>query len=171
MNEVEVKILNIDRKKIEAKLISLGAKKVFDDKVSALFFKSKTDKPHKHLQLRLRTEGTKAVLTLKTRIPDKELKIRDEHEVEVSDFNEMQIILEGLGYIIYKKTRKHRTSYALDDAHFEFDKYLDEFDFIPEFLEIEATTPKTIHKYADLLGIKKEDCKPWSLKDILKNKS
>ena len=72
MNEVEVKILNINRKEIEKKLVALGAKKVFDDKVSALFFDSdEKEVRHNNKQLRLRTEGKKAVLTIKRKIPDK----------------------------------------------------------------------------------------------------
>jgi hypothetical protein len=57
--------------------------------------------------------------------------------------------------------KKQRTSYALLNVHFEFDKYTDEFGFIPEFLEIEGPDVATVYKSAAALGFSKEDCRPW----------
>ena len=60
---------------------------------------------------------------------------------------------------------KHRISYNLEEVRFDFDQYQDKYGVIPEFLEIEARNPE--YKYAQLLGIKNEDCLPWSTKDLI----
>ena len=44
MKEVEVKILDVNRKKVEDKLISLGAKKIFDDEMYAILFDNEKNK-------------------------------------------------------------------------------------------------------------------------------
>jgi hypothetical protein len=38
MKEIEVKVLNIDRGKVELDLLQLGATKVFDNDLEAFFF-------------------------------------------------------------------------------------------------------------------------------------
>ncbi len=170
MKEIEVKILNIDRKQVEAKIIALGAKKVFDGEVNASLF----DFPNKSIKdsgktCRLRTVGENAFLTFKTPIPHDTVKIREEYEIQVSDFEETKKILESIGLAERLTMKKHRTSYALENVHFELDKHHDQFAHVPEYLEIEAIDIDTLYKYVELLGFKKEDCKPWTIRDIEKN--
>lgn len=162
MREIEVKILGIDRKAIEDKLKALGARKVFDDEVYALYYDTPDYRIRKNGgMLRLRKEGAKAVLTYKGDVADSRAKVRDEQEVSVSDFDMMQSILASLALTVWLEMRKHRTTYVLDDAHFELDKYHDKYEYIPEFLEIEGRTLHTIKMYASLLGFQDEDCMPW----------
>ncbi|MBI4919544.1 CYTH domain-containing protein [archaeon] len=117
--------------------------------------------------LRLRKEGEKAILTFKKFSEEnKDAKSLKEVEVEVSDLNKTKEILEELNLIPISSSRKLRTSYEIEGVKFEFDKYLDENDFIPEFLEIEAHDNIILHKYINLLGFSKEDCKPWSFFQI-----
>jgi len=171
MEEIEVKILEIDRKKVEQKLISLGAQKVFDGEMQTYFF----DKPDRSLReqritLRVRTEGKKTMLTIKTLVENSvssAAKRRNETEVEVSDFEKTRQLLEALGFLVDLEMKKRRISYQLSGVHFEIDRYLGEYDYIPEFLEIEAQDEKTIFKYVKLLGFTKEECKPWSWKELV----
>lgn len=169
MREIEVKILEIDRKKVESKLISLGAKKIFDGEIDAYFFDFKDDSLRKSdLMLRLRKEERKIVLTFKKPIKENGAKILEESEIEVSDFDTTKIILNSLGLQVWKRAKKHRTTYSLGDTHFELDKYIEDYNFIPEFLEIEAKNIDDIHKFIEALGFKKSDCKPWTLQDLIK---
>lgn len=168
MREIEVKILNINRKEVEKKLVSLGAKKVFEGIVEGCFFDFKDNSIRKSRKtLRLRKENNKVVLTFKNPIPHKNLKIKEEHEIEVSDFKKTQKILESLGLSVWLWIKKKRTTYALEGVHFEIDKHIDQFDFVPTFLEIETEDPKIIYKYVRLLGFKKKDCKPWTILEIV----
>jgi adenylate cyclase class 2 len=171
MEEIEAKILNINREEVEKNLISLGAKKVFDDDLLAIFFdfQDNSIKDNKKT-VRLRREGNKTFLTFKSKISNDKIKIMEEIETEVMDFDKTKKILESLGLLEYETTKKRRVSYKLGNVRFELDNYSDDLDFIPEFLEIEATVEE-IYKYAELLGFKKEDCKPWSFFDLKKNYS
>ena len=171
MQEIEVKILDIKRVELENKLKNLGAKKVFDGEIKAENFDFEDERITRSKDLlRLRKEGEKAVLTFKKFTGEtKDVKSLKEIEVEVSDLNIMKEILEELKLIPMNNTRKLRTSYALEGVKFEFDKYLDENDFIPEFLEIEAHDIIILYKYVTLLGFKKEDCKSWNYFDVKKH--
>ena len=90
MKEIEVKILDISRKEIESKLISLGAKKILDNEINAVFFDFKDGSIRNNKKtIRLRQEGSKTFLTFKEAAEknnNSNAKIREEHQVEVSDF-------------------------------------------------------------------------------------
>lgn len=176
MDEVEVKVLDVDRNALVKKLLKLGAKKYFEGEIHAVSF----DYPDKLLRnttrtLRLRTKGDKTFLTLKNPVDNPKIKIREELELEVSDFATMKKILESLNLKQWRDVKKTRVSYKLKDALFEFDKYHEDFEFIPEFMEIEimATDDKEairkIYEYAEMLGIKKEQCLPWTLNDLVEH--
>lgn len=161
MKEIEVKILEIDRKKIERKLCSLGAKKIFDGIIKSYVFDFKDKRIKKAGNLfRFREMGGRYILTFKDHRQNKKVKICDEYEVEVSDFNEMVNILKSLGIFGKKGMVKRRICYELKGAHFEIDKYLGKHSYIPEFVEIEAKDIKTLYKYVRLLGFQKKDCIP-----------
>jgi adenylate cyclase class 2 len=160
--ETEIKILEIDRKKLEKKLRSLGAKKLFDDEIHALYYDT-ADRSIRRQKgtFRLRREGGISVLTFKAHVDNSAAKVREETEVTVSDFDAMRSILKSIGFSPWLEMKKHRTTYTLPGFHFEFDRYTGEFGFIPEFLEIEGPDTKAIYESAAALGFSKEDCRPW----------
>ena len=164
MKEIEVKILDINRQEIVEKLLSLGAKKVFDGEIHALFFDNQDGSIKKNnIVLRLRRMGDRFFLAFKRRMPHEAAQNYEEYEAEVSNFDDTKKILDSLGFSVWLTMKKHRTSYQLEDVHFELDKHHDQFAFVPEFLEIEAKEIETVHKYAEILGFKKEDCLPWTI--------
>jgi adenylate cyclase class 2 len=162
MREAEIKILDIRKAEVEAKLRFLGAEKVFDGKIHALYYDDAAGSIRKRKgALRLRREGKKAVLTYKGHVGNAGAKVREENEVRVSNFDQARSILEALGFSVWLEMEKRRISYKLREAHFELDKYSGEYGYIPEFLEIEGPDVKTVHNLALLLGFTKKDCKPW----------
>jgi predicted adenylyl cyclase CyaB len=168
MKEIEVKILEIKRKNVEETLVRLGAKKVFDGDIRTLFFDFEDGKIIKAKDvLRLRKEEDKIELTYKKVRVDKAAKNAEEYSVEVSDLEMTEKILQNLGLGIIDDMLKHRVSYKLDTARYDMDRYLGKYDFIPEFLEIEAENVKAIHHYAGLLGYEPKDCLPWSTKELI----
>jgi adenylate cyclase class 2 len=168
MDEIEVKILEINGKELEKKLISIGAKKISQKEIETLFFDSKDYSLKKANSLvRLRKEKDRSTLTFKKLVDTKKAKIAKEYEVIISDPEKMKNILESLGLSLHAQMKKTRTSYVLNDVKFEFDKYLDEYDYIPEFLEIEAKNIDILYKHAKLLGFTNEECKPWSTLDLI----
>ena len=167
MRETEIKILGIDRKKLEEKLLSLGAERIFDGEIHALYYDSAGGSVRARKgAFRLRREGTKSVLTFKSHIDDSDAKIREETEVTVSDFDAMTSILKSVGFYPWLEMKKHRTTYELRGLHFEFDKYTDEFGHVPEFLEIEGPDAGAVYGGAAELGFSKEDCRPWDALEV-----
>ncbi|HII15067.1 MAG TPA: class IV adenylate cyclase [Nanoarchaeota archaeon] len=176
MHEVEVKVLGVDRGAVVKKLLAMGARKYFEGEIHAVSF----DFPDKSIRnaartLRLRTKGNKTYLTLKNPVDNPGIKIREELELEVSDFKTMKTILESLSLEQWRDVKKTRVSYSLPGVLFEFDKYHAEFEFIPEFMEIEVMAKddkgaiKKIYRHAEKLGIRKGQCLPWTLNELVKH--
>lgn len=153
--EIEIKILEINKKEMINKLIQLGAKKIIDDNVLAYYFDKDNNFSKKGIILRLRKIGNKNYLTFKEKISDKEVSLREEYETEINDFDNMKLILLNLGYQIIATIEKHRTSFKINETLFEIDEHLNENSFIPCLMEIESTNKENINKYIKLLNIKK----------------
>lgn len=172
MEEIEVKILEVNRTTVEKTLAGLGARKVFDGDIETLFFDFQEGTIIKQKNvLRLRKEQDKIELTYKKVHVTQKAKTAEEYSVEVSSLETMEKILENLGLSIIDRTQKHRVSYTLDGARFDFDRYSGDYGYIPEFLEIEAKSIDLLYKYAELLGFKAKDCLPWSTTDLIKHYS
>lgn len=167
MREVEVKIIDIDRMKVEERLLSLGARRTFDGEMHDIYF----DFPGRSISasrnlVRLRSRAGGAILAFKRFVDDDAAKIREEHEVTVSDFDTARTILEGLGLEAWLVLRKRRVTYELGEAHIDIDQYRDDFDFIPVFLEIEAEDADAVRRCAGLLGFGPDDCRAWTALDL-----
>ena len=168
MKEIEVKILDIDRKKVEETLVRLGAKKVFDGDIETLFFDFNDGRIINAKDvLRLRKEQDRTELTYKKVSATQMAKVAEEFSVEVSSLETMKKILENLGLSEIENMKKHRTSYLLDLTRFDIDHYLGGYEYIPDFLEIEAENIDLIHKYAEVLGFTAKDCLPWSTNELI----
>jgi len=170
MNETEVKFLEIDKEKILSRLKALGARKVFEGDI----FSENFDFPDRRiakggstLRLRRKREGKTEVgeLTIKTKISKRKAKIADEREFIVDDYSKARKALLSLGLRPIVHVRKWRTSYALGEAHYEFDTIRG----IPTFLEIESDSLSKLKRHAKLVGLEMEDGKPWSLRDVLRH--
>ena len=112
MIETEVKILEINRAKIEEALINLGAKKTFDGKIQTMFLDYKDSAITRQGDLlRLRKNTQKTELTYKKVTHAQTVKIAEEYSVEVSDLETMLIILGNLGLNVTGNMEKHRLSY------------------------------------------------------------
>ncbi|MBN1377414.1 CYTH domain-containing protein [Candidatus Woesearchaeota archaeon] len=169
MKETEIKILEIDKESIEAKIKELSGKKVFDDEIHTTIFDFEDNylKKNKSL-LRLRKEGNEHYLVFKKNEQKKELKTADEIHVKIDDFNKTKTILNNIGLFVVEENRKHRTSYKIEDVRFDIDEFKKEYSHIPAFLEIESNNIGNIYRYAEKLGFKKEDCRPWNFFDLKK---
>jgi len=96
MIETEVEIIEIDKEKVISKLLSLGAKKVFEGELSSVYLdtENKTLQNNKR-RLRLRKKGQKIVLTFKKRLKWDEVRTAEEKEVEVDNFDNTISLLES----------------------------------------------------------------------------
>jgi predicted adenylyl cyclase CyaB len=170
MREMEVKVLDIDRAACEQTLRRLHAEKIFDGILQTRFYDypNHTIKEHSNL-MRLRTDGATAVMTFKKHPhtnKDQTVKVREEYEVTVSDFETAHQILLALGLSCTLAIRKRRTSYRLPSAEVEIDEHLDDFAYIPVFMEIEAKTEPHLLDTLKAFGYATKDAKPWSFFDV-----
>jgi predicted adenylyl cyclase CyaB len=169
MQEIEVKILEVDPKRVSEALAKLGAEKVFDGDIETLFIDTENGEIHKRRDvLRLRKEGDKTELTYKEVKIGEKSKVAEEHTVEVSDCETILKILQLAGLSVKQRMDKHRLSYKTGDARFDIDTYRGEFSFIPPFMEIEASED-AIERYAKQLGLESKQCLPWSTDELIKH--
>jgi adenylate cyclase, class 2 len=82
--------------------------------------------------IRLRDDGQQSTLTIKERSADT-VDGTKELEVVVSSFEDMNAIMERLGYTSRLYQENRRRSFVLDDVQIE----IDEWPMIPPYLEIE----------------------------------
>ncbi len=170
MKEIEVKILEVNRKEIEKKLLGLEAKKVFDDCMEAFYFDDEEGSlKKKGVILRVRKEAGEVYLFVKSNVSKEIVKSADEKVVKVESFDAIEEILGVLGFFVKGIAKKKRVMYKAGGASFCFDKYQDDLSFIPEFFEVEAGSEEEVLKYVKLLGFRENDCRSWSLSELIKN--
>jgi predicted adenylyl cyclase CyaB len=103
--------------------------------------------------LRLREAGDHVTLTYKGVAETGKHKTREEREVRVENFDEMQVILERLGYTVAYRYEKHRTEFALAES-----SGIATIDETPAgtFMELEGR-PEWIDSIAARLGFQESD--------------
>lgn len=168
--EIEVKVLEVNKKELEKKLVAVGAKKIFsNNKIVQESYKNK-ELQKKRASIRVRQIGKELYITFKE---FKEIKNNvkncKEKEFQVSsDFKTIQEVFLALGLKKHRRIEKTRTSYKLKDITFDIDEVIKPFK-IPCYFEIEAKDYKEIEKTLLLLDIPKSKAKPWGTKQLLKH--
>jgi adenylate cyclase class 2 len=147
--EIEVKFYLPDIEQMQRCILALGAEskgRVFENNVRYEDENSTLIKKKSLLRLR---RDAKTILTFKSSPPvaDTEFKVFNELEVEVSDFETMNRILQNLGYHPEQLYEKWRETLTLDQTGF----YLDTMPY-GTFLEIEGSE-EDIRTYAAALGL------------------
>ncbi len=160
MKEREVKVLNIDKEEIEKKLINIGAKLIKDE--NQINYRFDTDdgilKKTYNGYLRIRITRNllngeiKNTLTFKRGLKRSVLRINEETETEISDWENTAKILELLGYKQKRPGYKHRRSYKYENITFEIDTW-DEDTYSKPYLEIEMTSEEDLEKAIILLDL------------------
>jgi len=166
MREIEAKVLKVNEKHLLKRLKELGAKKLSSRKISSIYF----DFPNKslfkaHKVLRLRLDGKKTVLCIKTKKRKSRLKDLEEHEVEAGSFKKTASMLKLLGLKETVKSNKTRTSFRLGPATIELEK----ISGIPTFIEIEAPSKASVVLTSKRLGFSEKQLLPWNAFDVLKH--
>ena len=146
--EIEVKFLDVDFEKVRAKLNELGAQL---EHPMRLMRRSLIEEPHHAAVrgfIRIRDEGDKITMTYKQRDDVTALHGTKEIEVEVSDFDETVKLLEAAGWppVTYQESR--RETWRLGDA----EVVLDEWPWIPPYIEVEAPSEESVREASEKLG-------------------
>ncbi len=165
LREIEIKILEIDFRKLQQKLRKLGAKKVEECHIHERIF----DYPNRsiskrHELFRIRKYGSRTEITYKkNRAKNSKYIEHDEYETTAQDFETTCTILKLAGFEIIRDREKKRTLYKLGKVKFEIDKY----PTIPVYLEIEGTK-KTIQEALKKIGYSMKDATNMTSSQVLK---
>ncbi|MDB5177243.1 MAG: uncharacterized protein JWN75_911 [Candidatus Saccharibacteria bacterium] len=163
--EIEVKFLDINFDDVRAKLQELGAHL---EQPMRLMRRSLIEMPHHEAVkgfVRIRDEGDKVTMTYKQRDDEFDLHGTKEIEVEVSDFDDTVKLLDAAGWppITYQETK--RETWKLGEAEI----VLDEWPWIPPYIEIEAPNEEIVRRTAENLGFIWSDAVVGSI-DIIYNR-
>ena len=148
--EYEVRVLEIDKNDIIKKLKNIGAKFQWDQIQRRYVYDFIPKIEGKWI--RLRTNGIKTTLTIKD-IVSSEIDGTRELEVEVDDFDNTNRILNELGYEAKGYQENRRSQYILDDVEID----IDDWPYLPTYLEIEGPSEERIYEVLNLLGYTKDD--------------
>ncbi len=152
--EIEVKIRVGLLPPWREKLLGLGAERESPRELerNLVFDSPRGSMSKRGILLRLRRQGKRSVLTMKTPAkPDAVFKVRQETEVEVSDFSAMEKILGRIGLRPFFIYEKYREVLVLDGVRLMLDETP-----IGNFLEIEGD-PAAIDAAAARLGLSRGD--------------
>lgn len=176
MNEIEVKIIDIDVEDIKHRLEKLAAEKVKDEiQVNNLY-----DFPDRRLlgangYARIRvvedklTNTTHNYMTVKKMLSQEKYKVMDEQEIEIDDAVTGKKILESLGLTLVKSIKKTRESYKVSNTLVEID--INDKSFCPfPYIELESDHEGDLVKVIELLGYKLSDVTSKTIFEILKEK-
>ncbi len=166
--EIEIKVLEINKKELEKKLQKIGAQKIFSNKKIIQENYNNKELKKKKASLRIRQLGKEIYITYKE-FKDTKYNVKECKEIEFqvsSDFRTIQNLFKLLGLTCYQKIEKQRTSYTLGNITFDIDTITKPVK-IPTYFEIEAKDHKTIEKTLQLLGIPKGKVKAWGTKQLL----
>jgi adenylate cyclase class 2 len=165
MEEIELKVLEIEKEALEKKLIAIGAVKagIFLIVEKAFDFPDQRIKAEHNL-LRLRRIGNNTELVFKDnlRLGDG-FKTQTETEITVSDFATTETLLAKLGLAVYRNREKIRTEYKRGATKFEVDEYPN----IPAYLEIEGSRESIIESLG-MLGFSLADTTDMTATEVLK---
>lgn len=157
--EYEIRILEIDEKSLITKLENLGAEKVGEFYQRRYVYDMKP--AIKGKWIRLRTNGINSTLTIKS-ITSPLIDGTKELEIEVSDFDKCQHILNELGYIERNYQENKRISYKIDDTEIDIDSW----PMIPTYVEIEGNNEEKVYKTLEKLSISREKLTTANVDDI-----
>jgi adenylate cyclase, class 2 len=169
--EIEVKVLEVNKKELENKLKEIGAKKLFSDRKVIQENYDNKELKKKNAAIRVRQLGKDLFITYKQ---FKEIKnnIKSCKEIEFqvfsSDFKAIKDLFKSLGLERYHRIEKTRTTYVLGTTTFDIDTISKPFR-IPTYYEIEVKDYKDIDKILKLLKVPKRKALPWGTKKLLKH--
>lgn len=161
--EREVRILEINIEEVENKLKKLGARKIgeyFQKRYTYDFNPKKENK-----WLRLRTNGEKNTLTIKEIISNT-IDGTTELEIEVSDFDKTNIILEELGFYHRNYQENKRVFYKYNDVEISIDSW----PLIPDYVEIEGKSNEDIYDIVEKLDLKDKEITTIDVEGIYQKK-
>lgn len=156
--ELEVRFLNINKKKLIQKLDLLKAKKKFD-----YIFKTRAfDLGEDRNFIRIRDEVDKITLSHKINLPNSIEST--EFEVEVGDFEKAYQFAKSLGFPEKVYLEKRRERYILNGCFIDIDTW----PKIPTYVEIEGKSVELIKEVSKILDFNFDDAHKGNAFDVFR---
>lgn len=144
--EYEVRVLEIDVEKTISKLEELGAVKMGEWNQRRFVYDTKPK--HDSKWFRLRTNGEITTLTYKN-VEKNAIDGTKELEIEVSDFDKTNELIELMGYNHKGYQENKRIRYMLNDVEIDIDTW----PMIPTYMEIEGNSKEEVENTLKLLSV------------------
>lgn len=173
MNEIEVKILCIDKQAMIQRLEKMGLEKVKDEhQVNSIYdfpdlplLAKKGYARVREVQDRI-TNRSKTFMTVKIMLSQEKYKIMEEHETLVEDAAAAHGIFQSLGMIRRKILIKDRISYRYKNTLLEIDDVAgDEYPF--PLMEVETMAEAELIEIVTLLGYRMADTTSLTMTEII----
>ena len=158
-SEYEVRLLNIDKDKFIKTIEECGAKYINDYEQKRYIYDFNSVDENRWI--RLRTDGIKATLAIKE-CKDDSIGGTEEIEIEVSDMEKTNNILEKLGYYTRSVQENRRTRYILDDVEIDIDTW----PHLNTYVEFESNNEENIKEVLNKLNIDIKDTTTMNVQDI-----
>ena len=176
MRELEVKVLNIDKEEIEKKLIAIGAVLVKDE--NQINYRFDTDDYYLkktydgYLRIRITDDilsgESKSTMTFKKNLKRDSLRINEEINTDLSNWENAAKIIGLLGYKQKRPGYKHRRSYMYENILFEIDTW-DEETYAKPYLEIEVSSSEELEKAIRILNLDRSQITSKSIDELRKD--
>lgn len=172
MNEIEVKVLDIDKESLVKKLNDINATLVkkefqnnymFDYPDNRFFSKGGYVRIRKSISILDKKE--KIILTFKELISKDKFKVSKEIEFKADDFDSAKNFLEALGLKLFRVDEKFRQSYKLDEGLIEIDTWAG----VPTYFEAEAENEEKVEILLNKLGYNLSQSTSMTLAEIMKH--
>lgn len=163
MEEIEVKVLNIDKKDILEKIALVNGKLIKKEFQENHMFQEKGGYVRIRRSTSFLDQKEKIIITSKELISKNKFKISKEIEFQSYEFENAKLFLESLGLKKYRLDEKYRESYELEEGLIEIDTWAG----IPTYLEVEADSEKKVEVILEKIGYSLEDSTSMTLKEIM----
>ena len=151
-NEIEAQFLDINKDEIRAKLKEIGAECVKPE----VLMKRVVFDTGPHSFARVRDEGGgKIVMTYKNVANDKSIMGTKEVNLEIENYEDGVLFLKGCGLEMKAEQESHRETWEFEGVEI----CIDEWPWIPPFIEIEGPSENKVWEIAEKLGFKKSQAK------------
>lgn len=158
-NEYELRLLDVNKEKFIKQIEECGAKFInnYEQKRYVYDF----NPVDKNRWIRLRTDGIKTTLAIKEH-KNNSIGGTEEIEIEVSNMEKTNLVLEKLGYYKRSVQENKRTRYVLDDVEIDIDTW----PHLNTYVEFESNNEENIKKVLKKLNINIEDTTTMNAQDI-----
>ena len=160
ITEFECTLLDVNVYDFEKKLLHAGAKKIGEYLQKRYIYDFNPVDDNKWL--RLRTNGEKVTLTIKKLENKFSIGGTKELEIEVSDFEKANMILNELGYRYRNYQENRRITYILNEVEIDIDFW----PMIPPYVEIEGKSEKKVNEIIELLKLDREKITTYDVTSI-----